>query len=207
MRIVSKDGLRKMLEASKRGSENRKNKLLNQYLIKLSYCLFCGKELSYEKRKNKFCDNSCSASYNNLGVRRHGKTNIKYCSNCGKKIIGKQFCSRECQKEWYYYQYIFRWFMGVESGKKGSNQISQHVKKFLIEQNGYKCDICGNTEWQGKPIPLEVDHVDGDSENNILGNLRLICPNCHAQTETYKGKNLGKGRYKRRQRYKDGKSY
>lgn len=53
----------------------------------------------------------------------------------------------------------------------------------------HKCEICGNTEWNGKPIPLQLDHIDGNSHNHILTNLRLICPNCHAQTETYCGKN------------------
>lgn len=52
-----------------------------------------------------------------------------------------------------------------------------------------KCEICGNSEWCGKPIPLQLDHIDGDSHNHVLENLRLICPNCHAQTETYCGKN------------------
>lgn len=49
-------------------------------------------------------------------------------------------------------------------------------------------------------IPLELDHIDGDHENNVEGNLRLICPNCHAQTPTYKNKNKGRGRESRRRK-------
>ena len=45
------------------------------------------------------------------------------------------------------------------------------------------------TEWQGKPIPLELHHINGDNTDNRLENLQLLCPNCHAQTETYGGKN------------------
>ena len=45
----------------------------------------------------------------------------------------------------------------------------------------------------GRLAPLELDHTDGNPLNNQLDNLRLICPNCHAQTETYKGKNMGSG--------------
>ena len=52
-----------------------------------------------------------------------------------------------------------------------------------------------------------MEHLDGNSENNNLDNLSLLCCNCHAQTDTYKVKNLGKGRFSRRQRYKEGKSY
>ena len=61
--------------------------------------------------------------------------------------------------------------------------------------------------WNKKPIPLEVEHNDGNSDNNLMKNLSLICPNCHAQTPTYKGKNKGHGRYSRRLRYQEGKSY
>ena len=54
------------------------------------------------------------------------------------------------------------------------------------------CVGCHRTEWRGRPIPLELDHIDGDRSNNELGNLRLLCPNCHAQTDTYRGRNVGR---------------
>lgn len=54
----------------------------------------------------------------------------------------------------------------------------------------YKCMSCDQTEWLGNPIPLELDHIDGNSTNNQLTNLRLLCPNCHALTPTYRGKNI-----------------
>lgn len=47
------------------------------------------------------------------------------------------------------------------------------------------CNMCHNFEWNGKPIPLELDHINGDNQDNRLENLRLLCPNCHAQTTTY----------------------
>jgi len=52
------------------------------------------------------------------------------------------------------------------------------------------CECCGlGTNWNNAPISLQLDHVDGDTANNELSNLRIICPNCHSQTETYAGKN------------------
>jgi hypothetical protein len=50
----------------------------------------------------------------------------------------------------------------------------------------------------GQPTPIELDHIDGDPNNNDETNLCLICPNCHAQTPTYKGKNAGRPRHRSR---------
>lgn len=51
------------------------------------------------------------------------------------------------------------------------------------------CDCCGISEWQGKPLVLQMDHINGDNRDNRLENLRLLCPNCHSQTDTFCGKN------------------
>ena len=61
-------------------------------------------------------------------------------------------------------------------------------KRILEEQNG-KCNHCGNHEWRGKPLILELEHRDGNNQNNERGNLECICPNCHSQTPTWRGRN------------------
>jgi hypothetical protein len=60
------------------------------------------------------------------------------------------------------------------------------IKKRLIEEQGHCCESCGLSAWLEKPIALEMDHIDGDRNNNVKDNLRLLCPNCHAQTKTWR---------------------
>lgn len=68
---------------------------------------------------------------------------------------------------------------------------SYALKKRLISEDllEAECATCGCSSWFGAPIPLELDHINGNNQDNNLSNLRLLCPNCHAMTDTYKGKN------------------
>ena len=70
----------------------------------------------------------------------------------------------------------------VQSFKLKSRLIAEGLKE-------HKCECCGITEWNGKPAPIELDHINGNHHDNRLENLRILCPNCHAQTDTYRGKN------------------
>ena len=71
---------------------------------------------------------------------------------------------------------------------------SDKLRRRLIKEKIFDhiCSCCMLTCWNKSPIPLELDHKDGDHFNNNLSNLQLLCPNCHAQTPTYRGKNIGK---------------
>jgi len=70
--------------------------------------------------------------------------------------------------------------------------MTSHKLRLKLIQDGLKkqeCEWCGLTEWRGKPIALELDHIDGNRHNNELNNLRILCCNCHAQTPTWRGRN------------------
>lgn len=69
---------------------------------------------------------------------------------------------------------------------------SSHLKNRLLKENIFdrKCYKCGSIDWLGEPIPLELEHVNGIHDDNRLENLTLLCPNCHAQTSTYRGRNI-----------------
>lgn len=77
---------------------------------------------------------------------------------------------------------------------KNSNWNTNQLRKQLIRAGlfEHKCYSCLNVEWMGAPIPLELDHIDGDRTNNLIENLRVLCPNCHSMTPTYRGKNKTK---------------
>ena len=71
--------------------------------------------------------------------------------------------------------------------------VTQKVLRGYVRRHNvipYKCCKCGSDGmWQGEPLSLELDHIDGDDHNNIPSNLRYLCPNCHSQTKTFRGKN------------------
>ena len=70
----------------------------------------------------------------------------------------------------------------IQSYKLKNRLLAEGLKQ-------HKCECCGITEWNGQPTPIELDHIDGNRYNNTIENLRILCPNCHAQTDTYRGKN------------------
>lgn len=75
--------------------------------------------------------------------------------------------------------------------RQGSTITSHHLRQRLIRDGIFeaKCYHCLRTEWQGNPIPLELEHVNGIHDDNRLENLTILCPNCHALTPTYRSKN------------------
>jgi hypothetical protein len=137
------------------------------------------------------------------GLPGNSENENKKCVICGTdlKKNAKRFCSCHCSAQDRWNQRKLR----IEQEQFVKD--SRHGRRFLIERDGNKCTLCGNTTWMEKPIPLVMDHIDGNPENNALENLRMICCNCDALTPTYKNRNRGNGRHSRRTRYREGKSY
>lgn len=71
--------------------------------------------------------------------------------------------------------------------KTSSNKLRQAL--FLSGYKENKCECCNITEWNGKPISMQLHHIDGNPLNNALENLQILCPNCHTQTDNYGSKN------------------
>src|SRR6478735_326613 len=175
---------------AQRAKERHKLKV-EAYLAKPKHCQNCLSPLSYAdaSAKKTFCNRSCSASFNN---KQRATPNS--CVQCGNDCRNK-FCSRNCQATHYRQTRL-------EAGTASFKIVKSHLKTSVTA-----CQICGTSEWLGKPIMLIGDHIDGNSENNAIENIRLICSNCDETLSTYKSRNRGNGREVRRQRYVDGKSY
>ena len=135
------------------------------------------------------------------------KSKTYNCVNCGvehttpnKHSAHAKYCSQKCQNDFQHKVRIEKWKNGEKTPGKAT------IKRYLAESKS-GCWECGIEEWNGKPIVLELEHIDGNSDNNEESNLSLLCPNCHSQTPTYKSRNRGNGRHYRRVRYAEGKSF
>lgn len=124
------------------------------------------------------------------------KKTTKTCEYCGKPFINwsrNRFCSMECatlyKKEEHY-----KYYLENQEQFKGQTSIGWLKPHILKEQNG-KCAICEMSNiWNNKPLVFILDHINGRANDNTRNNLRLICPNCDSQLDTYKSKNKNSDR-------------
>lgn len=137
-------------------------------------CLNCTSETS----NKKFCSRSCAASVNNKGKGQKRKKKPAACPRCNSPGSDRICDSCNRRNPTFYKNKIW-------------NELTRDDwrRRRLIEERGIGCEMCFGTEWLGKPIPVEVDHIDGNHNNNEITNVRLLCPNCHATTPTYRGRN------------------
>lgn len=183
-------------------------KAIELYNSKPKRCRNCDIELPWESRKNFFCSKRCGAILNNkkrnkISSVNNGSTEFnpkRVCLNCGSDIKSIKYCSILCQSE--------------HRKKKKNKDIEDTgivqgkiTKEYLKLKFGNRCEICKTRLWLGRPLLLLIDHIDGNSKNNTINNLRLICSNCDSQTSTYKNRNKGRGRFSRRDSYRKGLSY
>ena len=124
--------------------------------------------------------------------------NTKKCLFCENEFLPDYrktnlFCSLNCSAQHRAKESFEKNYQLFLEGKLRYRSI---IYKIISERDGNACSVCNidANNWNGKPLRLWVDHIDGDASNNNPSNFRLICPNCESQTDTSRGKNYGKGR-------------
>lgn len=120
----------------------------------------------------------------------------RLCPTCTTPLspTAKVYCSFPCSSE----AVVQKSIRKIQSG---GHVHAQTLRRIVLRLKEYMCEICGITEWTNKPVPLVVDHKDGNPINDRLDNLRLICHNCDALLSTFGAKNRGNGRASRRTFY------
>ncbi len=148
----------------------------------------------------RFCCKKCASSFSTKNKRKEINEKVSEKLKGNKNSKGKSFNkgfderryiwtkedrikAQETKRRNLQQKYIDVPFENLPNG--------QRRKIILISQENVCC-ICKTKEWFGKPIVLELDHIDGNNKNNKEDNLRFLCPNCHSQTLTWKGRNITK---------------
>ncbi len=116
------------------------------------------------------------------------------CLHCNKENTwvrshSNKYCNNTCQNQ---FQFLTKTLTEFLEGKIHNRRTQI---KCLTHLHGYRCILCRNNgEYNGMKLTLQLDHINGDASDHSNGNLRLLCPNCHSQTDTFGNKNKGKGR-------------
>lgn len=158
-------------------------------------CLNCGTMT----QNPKFCSRSCAVSLNNrISPKRRPEGTCTFC----KAAIPTSNRSGRCHPCGTSYGRLMSregkvnlWLSGEWDGNTSSG-LSDHIRNHLLEEAGFACQECSyNTRHpdDGRPI-LEIEHINGNGMDNRPENLKVLCPNCHALTSTYRGRNRGNGR-------------
>lgn len=120
------------------------------------------------------------------------------CLNCEIPLVKphQKYCSGKCQQDWVYKNKT------VPKIETKSKNPDRSTFRYLVEKHERKCSVCNNYTWNDSKIPLDIDHINGDPTDNAIDNLRLICPNCHRQTNTW---GMKRGRRELKNKGKDGR--
>lgn len=149
----------------------------------------CPKCLAGHDKAGVYCSRSCanSRTWSDEDRQRKSEANMGNPSQLKGKRVGSNPKRNAAISE----ALLAKSYRNYVDGKLTERSV---LRRHISEERGYVCSECGISEWNGKPITLQVDHVDGNPGNNQPVNLRLVCPNCHSQTSTFGSKNKGFGR-------------
>ncbi|QGH74374.1 HNH endonuclease [Streptomyces phage Spilled] len=153
-------------------------------------CPECGKAFKALDKRKVYCTRSCAATRNNKN--RGNKPMVKCLNSCGKMLqAGRTYCSTFCE----HFHHLAAWQQGEWTPT--SLEFPRWLREWVI---GWGCSIC---RWKEKnpvtgKIPVQIDHINGDSSDHSFANIRALCPNCHSLTPNYGALNKGNGRKHRR---------
>ena len=154
--------------------------------------------IAYIKKYAKKLGISLPIRNNNRTTSWNKGRGIKlYCKNCGKLLdnsngVYKQFCSCKCSGE-YRKNLKYKNYLEHQELFIGKEITYGWLKPHILEEQNNRCLICGiSPTWNNKELHFILDHIDGDATNNKRNNLRMICPNCDSQLDTYKARNIGR---------------
>lgn len=198
--------MRKGNQAQMAVAKIKRELILEQWVSEKHICEKCEKVMTEKFGSGRFCSRACANSRDKSNV---AKTRIRVtkipriyvCENCGKEFYKQKgsgkFCCKECSSA-YHSKKRYEEYLKDNSITWGQQHMRNYKKYFLEEQN-HCCAICGmKDEWNGKQLVFVLDHIDGNADNNNRDNLRLICPNCDSQLDTFKSKNKHSARAKYR---------
>ena len=147
-------------------------------------CKWCKSEFNRPGTgPKKYCSDGCWK----LAKKERQKSYQVYCRKCRNPISSGAVCD-SCK--------LPRTLLSFDESKGDRGKKAC----LLREQSHRHCEMvdCFQTHWKDQPIPLELDHIDGNPEHNSRSNLRLICPNCHSMLPTHRGRNIGRSGVTRR---------
>lgn len=150
----------------------------------MKVCPKCNKKHS---KQGKYCSRSCanSRTWSKESKRKRGEKLKKYIAENPSWSKNKELKKPQMVKSLKKTLYV----KNKQKFLNGEMKDRSSIKKWLIEIKGEICSLCGiGPEWNGEYLSLQVDHINGVYNDNAAENVRLVCPNCHSQTETFSGK-------------------
>lgn len=168
-------------------------------------CHHCNKELRNirKDRPRKYCNNICQGNYLKQYADEQYNLNPKLCKQCQQPLTrdqkndGNEFCCSSCAAI-YTSSLKPKVIQPPLKYKLKSNDdtpfdmltYNNKIRRIMKEQDN-SCAHCHRDNWMGYPIKFQIDHIDGNRENNTRDNLEALCPTCHSFTPTWGAKNKG----------------